>query len=81
MPAISDKCIVSNSHSDETVCRFDKEGVITGQELGQLLRQLGQNPAEAEVQEMMDQADKVMRMMMMIMMMMMMMMMITMMNI
>ena len=69
---ISDKCPVSNSHSDERVSRFDKEGVITGQELGKLLRQLGQNPAEAEVQEMMDQADKVLDIIMMMMMTMMM---------
>merc|ERR1712113_252910 len=38
--------------------RFEKEGVICGKQLGKLLRNIGQNPSEAEVQEMMDQADK-----------------------
>ena len=39
--------------------RFDKDGVISGKELGAVLRHIGQNPSEAELQEMMDQADKV----------------------
>jgi len=38
--------------------RFEKEGVICGKQLGKVLRHIGQNPSEAEVQEMMGQADK-----------------------
>merc|ERR1712129_295764 len=36
----------------------DKDGVITGKELGKILRHIGQNPTEAEVQEMVEEADK-----------------------
>ena len=36
----------------------DRDGVITSRELGKILRYIGQNPTEAEVQEMMDSADK-----------------------
>merc|ERR1712156_12951 len=36
----------------------DKDGVINGKELGKILRYIGQNPTEAEVQEMIEDADK-----------------------
>merc|ERR1711862_280668 len=36
----------------------DKDEVITGKELGKILRYIGQNPTEAEVQEMVEDADK-----------------------
>ena len=31
------------------IFRFEKEGVICGKQLGKLLRNIGQNPSEAEV--------------------------------
>ena len=31
------------------ILRFEKEGVIYGKQLGKLLRNIGQNPSEAEV--------------------------------
>ena len=42
------------------VSRFDSDndGVINGKELGKILRHIGHNPTEAEIQEMMAVADK-----------------------
>merc|ERR1711892_2288 len=36
----------------------DRDGVINGKELGKVLRHIGHNPTEAEIQEMLETADK-----------------------
>ena len=43
----------------ETFCLFDKDGdgTITTKDLGNVMRSLGQNPTEAELQEMINEVD------------------------
>ena len=54
---VHEKAFFSMVEKGEVIChylfflffRFEKEGVICGKQLGKLLRNIGQNPSEAEV--------------------------------
>ena len=52
-------CIFLNSEFKEAFSLFDKDGdgTITTKELGTVMRSLGQNPTEAELQDMINEVD------------------------
>ena len=51
--------IHKNHHHQEAFSLFDKDGdgTITTKELGTVMRSLGQNPTEAELQDMINEVD------------------------
>ena len=52
-------CFPFDEEFQEAFSLFDKDGdgIITTKELGTVMRSLGQNPTEAELQELIDESD------------------------
>ena len=55
----SNRCLISATEFKEAFALFDKDGdgTITTRELGTVMRSLGQNPTEAELQDMINEVD------------------------